>query len=379
MKTLVRNFAMLSCISGSVWAAPFCAIGNNAELFVTGQAGVRFDDNILLAPGGPNKKSDTIVSFTPGLELDFGKDSLIKGMFTVSEAFNSYLSNSELNSQLGLVNFKGTYETEKTTVSANAAYAELDQNTYAANGSNIRRNVYSGGLDAAYTISPKASFATGVTFSRTEYLQSGSVGEKNYGVPINVYYGITPKSDLSVGVTYTRNDLDNGLSFDEFYYNVGARGEFTPKLSGSFSIGWDDRTGSGGVAAQDSSSLGFRSGLSYAYSDKTTITLNADKGFSNASSGTSTQKNLGIVLGAQTDIAVDWKVSASLAYRDIQYEGVAAAGRVDDYLEATAGATYIVNSNISLNGTYSYRNLYSNVPNVEFGNSVIAVSVSARY
>jgi hypothetical protein len=107
--------------------------------------------------------------------------------------------------------------------------------------------------------------------------------------------------------------------------------------------------------------------------------LNADKGFSNASSGSSTQKNLGIVLGAQSDLATNWKVNTSLAYRDIQYEGVAAAGRVDDYLEASLGATYIVNSNISLNGTYTYRNLYSNVPNVEFGNSVIAVSVSARY
>jgi hypothetical protein len=379
MKIFIRNLVMLSCVGGSVWAAPFCAIGNNAELFVTGQAGVRFDDNILLAPGGTNQKSDTIVSFTPGLELEFGKDSLVKGVLSVSESFSDYLSHSELNSQLGTLNFKAAYNTEKTKLAANAAYTESDQNSYAANGSNIRRNTYLGGLDGEYTLSPKTSFGTGVNLSRTEYLQSGSVGEKNYGVPVNVYYGITPKTDLSAGVTYGRSDLDNGLSYDDFYYNVGARGEFTPKLNGSFSIGWDDRTGSGGPLAQNNSSLGFRSGLTYIYSDKTTIMLNADKGFSNASSGSSTQKNLGIVLGAQSDLATNWKVNTSLAYRDIQYEGVAAAGRVDDYLEASLGATYIVNSNISLNGTYTYRNLYSNVPNVEFGNSVIAVSVSARY
>lgn len=379
MKNFTRNLVLVGCIGSSACAAPFCAIGDNAELFATGQAGVRFDDNILLAPSGPSKKSDTIFSLTPGLELDFGKDSLLKGVLSASESFNNYLNHSELNSQLLTVNLKAAYSTEKTKLAANAAYVQSDQNSYAANGSNIRRNTYSAGLNGEHAVSEKTSFGTGVTFSRTEYLQSGSVGEKDYGVPVNVYYGITPKTDLSAGVTYGRSDLDNGLSYDDFYYNVGARGEFTPKLSGNFSIGWDDRTGSGGPGAQNNSSLGFRSGLAYAYSEKTTFSLNADKGFTNASTGNSTQKNLGIILGAETALSVSWKLNSSLTYRNIQYEGVAAAGRVDDYLEASLGLTYVVNSNVSLNGAYTYRNLSSNVPTVEFGNNILAVSVSARY
>ncbi len=375
----MRKLILLGLIGGSALGAPFCAIGDNAELFVTGQAGVRFDDNILLAPGGANQKSDTIISFTPGLKLEFGKDSLVKGVLSASESFNDYLNHSEFNSQLSEVNFRASYSTEKTKLAANAAYVQSDQNSYAANGSNIRRNTYSTGLSGEYAMSPKTSFGTGITFLRVEYLQTGSVGEKDYGVPVNVYYGITSKTDLSAGVTYGRSDLDNGLSYDDFYYNVGARGEFTPKLSGNFSIGWDDRSGSGGLGAQDNSSLGFRSGLTYVYSEKTVFTLNADKGFTNASSGNSTQKNLGIMLGASTDLSISWKINGSLAYRDIQYEGVASAGRVDDYVDVSFGITYIVDTNVSLNGAYTYRNLYSNVPNVEFGNSIIAVSVSARY
>ena len=314
MKNIVRNLVMLGCFGGSAFAAPFCAIGDNAELFLTGQAGVRFDDNILLSPGGPNKKSDTILSFTPGLELDFGKDSLIKGILSVSETFTNYMSHSEFNTQLTSLNFKADYSgSEKTRVGTNAFYNQFDQTTYAANGTNVRRNVYGGGVDGEYSLSPKTSFGSGISFSRTEYVQSGDVGSKDYGIPLNVYYGITPKVDLSAGLTYSRSDLDNGLSYDDYYYNIGARGEFTPKLKGNFSIGYDDRKGSGGAGAKDNSSVAFHSGLTYAYSEKTTMTLNADKGFTNASSGTSTQKNTGVSLGAQTDISAAWKLNASLA------------------------------------------------------------------
>ncbi len=379
MKNIVRNFVLLGCVGGSALAAPFCAIGDNAELFLTGQAGIRFDDNILLAPGGPNKESDTILSFTPGLELDFGKDSLVKGVLSVSESFSDYLTHSEFNTQLTSVNFKADYAgSEKTKLGATAFYDQFDQNTYAANGTNVRRNVYGGGLDGEYSLSPKTSFGSGLTFSRTEYVQSGSVGEKDYSVPLNVYYGITPKVDLSAGLTYSRSDLDNGLSYDDYYYNIGARGEFTPKLKGNFSIGYDDRKGSGGSAAQDNSSLAFHSGLTYAYSEKTMMSLNADKGFSNASTGTSTQKNTGVSLGAQTAFSAAWQFNSSLAYREIEYEGTS-AGRTDDYVEATIGATYVINSNLSVNGAYTLRNLSSNVGGVEFGNNVIALSVSARY
>jgi len=379
MKTIVRNFFLLGCFGGSAMAAPFCAIGDNAELFLTGQAGVRFDDNILLAPGGPNKKSDTILSFTPGLELDFGKDSLIKGVLSASETFSDYLSHSEFNTQLTSLDFKADYSgSEKTKMSADAFYDQFDQNTYAANGTNVRRDVYGGGLNGEYSFSPKTSFGSGISFSRTEYLQSGSVGEKDYSIPLNVYYGITPKVDLSAGLTYGRSDLDNGLSYDDYYYNIGARGSFTPKLAGNFSIGYDDRKGSGGVGAQDNSSLAFHSGLTYVYSEKTTLTLNADKGFSNSSIGTSTQKNTGITLGAQTDFSAAWKFNASIAYRDIEYEGTA-TGRTDDYVEALIGATYVINANMTANGSYAFRNLSSNIGGVEFGDNVISLSVSARY
>jgi len=376
MKHIVRNLIVLGCVGSSAWAAPFLAIGDNAELFLTGSAGIRYDDNILLAPSGPNKMSDGILQFVPGIELDFGKDSAIKGMFTASETLSQYLDHDEFNTQLASVAFKANYDNEKTSVATYGSYHQLDQNTYAANGTSVRRDVSTLGVNGEYAVSQKTSFGAGFSFSRTEYLQNGYTGEKDYSVPLNAYYAITPKVDLSAGLTYTRSDVDNGLSYDDYYYNIGARGEFTPKLTGNFSIGFDDRSASGSPTAQDNSGLSFHGGLSYLYSPKTTFTFNADKGFTNSAASGSTQKNLSFSLGGQTQIAPDWKANAGITYRQIEYQGLA---RTDDYVEGTIGATYIINANFSVNGSYIYRENTSDAASAEFKNNVVALSVSARY
>lgn len=384
MKNTVRNLIMLGCVGSSAFAAPFLAIGDNAELFVTGQAGARYDDNINLAPS--NTKSDTIMEFAPGFDLEFGKTSLVKGALIGSESFTDYLNHSEFNTQLASIAFNAKYDNDKTKLSTKASYDQLSQNTYAANGATVRRDTGSAGVNGEYAVSPKTSLGAGFVFTNLDYHSTGYADEKDYSVPLSVYYGITPKVDLSAGLTYTRSDLSNGASYDDYYYNVGARGEFTPKLTGSFSVGLDDRKGSGGsvaVPVQDTTGLGFHAGLSYLYSEKTTFTLDTDKGFTSSGTGTNTQKNLGVTLGGQTDIAADWKLNAALAFRNIQYVGVGAAGREDNYVSAVIGATYVINTNVSVTGSYTWRENASNVPagpgDPEFKNNVVALSVSARY
>src|SRR5437870_3199696 len=100
MNTLLRNFVVFGCLGSSVYAAPFLAIGDNAELFLTGSAGVSYNDNIFLADSGPGKESDEIINFTPGINLEFGKESLVKGTMSISESLSTYLDHSEMNSQL---------------------------------------------------------------------------------------------------------------------------------------------------------------------------------------------------------------------------------------------------------------------------------------
>jgi hypothetical protein len=372
MKNIVRNIIVLGCVGSSAFAAPFLAIGDNAELFVTGTAGVRYDDNILLAPDN-QAIDDTIVQFVPGLVLDFGKDSAVKGTFTAQETLNAYLDNSQFNDQLGSVSFVSKYDNGNLKLNADASFAQLDQNTYAANGTTIRRDVTTADIGGELSISDKTSIGTGFNYTEVQYKQPGAVSEKDYGVPVNVYYGITPKVDLSAGVSYRRSDLNNGTSFDDYYYNVGARGEFTPKLKGTFSVGYNQRNASVG---QDDDGLGLQAGLTYLYTDKTLFTLNASNDFSAATTGAS-QKNFAVTLGGQTDIAVDWKLNASATYRRVEYQTT--PSRTDDYVEGTVGATYVINSNFSVNGSYLFRGNKSDQAGAGFSDNVVSLSISARY
>ena len=375
MKNLVRNLIVFSCVGGSAWAAPFLAIGDNAELFLTGSAGVRYDSNILLAPDSL-RKDDTVSQIVPGFDLEFGKDSLIKGSLTGQETLNSYYKHSELNTQLGAVAFNSTFDNGKLKLGANAGYTQLDQNTYAANGTNLRRDLTNAGVTGEISISDKTSIGSGVSYAETRYLNgTGSVNEKDYTVPVNVYYGITPKVDLSSGVTYTRSDLANGIKYDTYYYNVGARGEFTPKLSGNFSIGYNDRNGKGATAT-DSSGLGLQTGLAYAYTEKTQFTLNASRDFGNGASGDS-QEQTSVTLGGQTNLASDWQVNADLTYRLIDYKQAGSPSA--NYYEATVGATYVINANLSVNGSYLFRGNQSDLSNQGFTDNVLALSITGRY
>ena len=68
MKNLARIALVSAALGTAAQAAPFLAIGDGAELFVTGTLAVRADDNIFLS----NKAtSDTIFDINPGVEITF--------------------------------------------------------------------------------------------------------------------------------------------------------------------------------------------------------------------------------------------------------------------------------------------------------------------
>src|ERR1035437_10982868 len=94
---LARVTLVWLSLSSIVYAAPFLAVGDGAELFVTGAVGVRADDNIFTAA---NAQSDTIFDIAPGAEITFGKDSALQGALTLVATFRNYSSNSNLNTNL---------------------------------------------------------------------------------------------------------------------------------------------------------------------------------------------------------------------------------------------------------------------------------------
>src|SRR5581483_7665497 len=152
--------------------------------------------------------------------------------------------------------------------------------------------------------------------------------------------------------------------------NVGARGEFTPKLVGKIQVGLNTRQlNSGGSENQ----LGVDASATYELTPKTNLQFGASNDFGTSPQGQQ-QKNLTLNGQATTKISEEWSVNAGASFRAIDY-----GTRTDDYWEGTLGATYTLNANIRFIGAYVYRRYNSDISASEFSNNVFSLAANLRY
>ncbi len=378
MNSLVRIAIVSLAVSATAYCAPFLAIGDGAELFVTGTVGVRADDNIFLST---NATSDTIFDIDPGAQLTFGKNAQVQGAFTLADAITRYSSNSSLNTNLFSSTFASSYDDGKLDLKVNASYTESNQNTVDVRstgnvGTLIRRNILSAGANGEAQVSQITSIAAGFTFEHTDYKRAGYGDSDDTTIPINFYYKYTPKVDLSLGYTYRSFQTQIGSDSADHFFNVGARGEFTPKLTGKFAVGVTQRQLSQG---SDKTSLGLDASLTYAISPKTSLDLTVSEAPDTSPQGAQ-QKNFSVGGNLTTNISDQWSVTGGLSYRGIDYLPAGTTpGRTDDYVEGSLGAAYVVNAYVRVVGSYTYRNNSSKIASSEFTNNVFSISTSVRY
>jgi polysaccharide biosynthesis protein VpsM len=373
-----RRIALLSTLtSAPVIAAPFLAIGDNAEVYLTASTQARYEDNISLTPGTAllPTQDDMVYEFTPGFELVYGKKGNFKSSLAVYEQFVRYSDLTNLDSDLFNAVWNASYQAAKLSVDADASYREVNQNDRGTAGAiNSRRDIITGGAHAEYEFSAKTKGGVGIQYSETSFASGALTDFKSYTIPVNYYYGISPKVDLSAGFRYSETSVDAVNSDSEDYnFNVGARGEFTAKLNGSFDVGYTVRNQDAGG---DDGVVALNAGLAYDYSPKTQFSLNARTGFDTSASG-NTQKTYGLTLGASTQFTDAFGANASIGYQRIEIDDV--FGREDDYLTAALGLSYTVTRNFSLGANYSHSNNASNNAVSEFVANTVSVSANFRY
>ncbi len=382
--TTKSRLALLSTLAATpAFAAPFLAIGDNAELFLTARTEARYEDNLTFASGdvGNPTIDDTIFEFVPGVELTFGKSSLTKGSLVFFERFTAYSDNSDLNETLANFIAKSTYEGAKLRLGLNASFKEQFQNNRDLAGTGaalIRSDDYAAGGNAEVSVTEKSKVGVGVQYDATDYIDGSAVlvDRETYTVPVNYYFAVQPKLDLSLGVQYrvTQVDVSNG-DYEDVYVNVGARGEFTPKLLGSFSLGYNSRTGD--ASNSDNDGLGLQAGLTYVYTLKTQFTLDASNDFSTGASGGGQEKS-SLILGARSKIAEDLSAFASVGYEKTDFANV---DREDTFISARVGLSYILNQYVSFDASYSH---YDNASdgasgNADFDANIVSLSANLRY
>ncbi|MDO8540844.1 MAG: outer membrane beta-barrel protein [Opitutaceae bacterium] len=342
------------------------AIGDGAELFVTGTLGVRFDDNVFLAS---DKTDDIIFDLNPGLELTFGKNAQLKGALTLVDAFAIYTDNDGLGSNLFSGDFVTRFDDGKMKLDFNVGYHELNQNTPDIRGL-TRRDVFSAGGHGEVEISQLTAIGAGVSYVNEDYKRSGYTDSESLSIPVDLFYKWTPKVDLSVGYRYRDYQVDLGQDSTDHYFNVGARGEFSPKFTGRFTVGYGQRDLDRGG---DESMLGLDASFAYEISPKTNLQFGASNDFGTSPQGEQ-QKNFTLNGLVTSKVSDDWSLNAGLSFRSIDYPR-----RTDDYWEFQLGTSYIINVNARIVAAYVYRDYSSELRGADFKNNVFSVAAQFRY
>ena len=380
MRTAIRSLAILAVFGSAVQAAPFLAMGDSAELFLTGTLGVRSDDNVLLSS---KKTSDTIIGFIPGVDVVYGQNALTKGRAYYKETMSRYSDNDKLNTSLSSVGFDSKYDDQKLELNFKTSYDQLDQNTVdtrptapptGTKADFIRRDVFDIEAGAELSVTDKTKVSGSMDYAYIRYKRAGFSSSKITSVPLDYYYYVLPKLAVSGGFTYSDTQLGRGgIGSKDFFYNVGARGEFTPKLTGKFAIGYTQRKLD--VGGYDNT-LGVDSSFAYALDEKTALQFGVTNGYGVSGAGQS-ERNLTWSAGFQTSLAADWSVGSALSYRSIAYLGVGA--RTDNYFEGSLTATYTYSTMVNFTASYTYRNNSSDLKGSTFNNNVFALAANIRY
>jgi hypothetical protein len=359
------------------WVLPKIDLGRNASLHFTADLSARYDDNVFLVKD--NRVGDEILSATPGVVFAFGQSSLANGSLSYQEDFEKYIHNTSSAQQLGtgLGNFG--YSNDRLDLNASAGYTQSSQNQegFIIPGQRVvvRRDQLDLSSSQEVHFTEKTSAGVGEDYSSTHYLTSGLglVNDYSLGLPVNLYYSIRPKVDLSAGFTPSEIKTPGngpGSTQENRYYNIGARGDFTPKLTGSFSVGYTTST----VTQSGNTALfSFSGNFGYALSPKTNLGLTASRSFGAGSQGEQT-KNTTLALTASTSFSPRWQGSASLTYQNIGYPA-----RTDNNIVGTVSATYVFSTKVTATLSYSLNNNYSTLSAADFTDNIVSLDVGFKY
>ncbi len=360
---------------------------NNSSFGVSADLSVSRDNNVFLT--STDKVSDTIIAVTPGVEFRFGQNSLTHGSVSYKNAITRYAGKSAPNVALSNAAADFGYDTGSLTILGNALFQQLNQNNSAVAGLGqsviYRRDVLAVNSSVESHLTAKTSVKTGINYNKSNYKTGGLIGSQETEVPLKFYLETTPKVSLSAGVGFRRVTPENGgvNSSKDLDYNIGARGSFTAKLSGEFSLDYRTRSVSGNPKEN---LWGFNGTLNYEVTPKTTSSLAFSNDFNTGARGESL-KNSSYALRLSSDLTPQWQLGAGLAFRRIEYGptvfrlNIPSVDRTDSLWEGDLQASYLFRSWLSMSANYTLRRNHSSLPlsAADYSDSIISLIVGWRY
>jgi hypothetical protein len=366
-----------SFVFAGIWirADPLLSLGPDIPLFVTGTATVRRDDNVYLTDTG--RKADTLYVLDPGLDMHVNGGGG-SASITYDEQFVRYGTNKALNDNLATVAGKLAYQDATSQMTLVAGYQQQDQSTLGSQNidQTVKHSTDNVSVGGEWAVTAKTLLGAGVGFVRTMYPEAGLVDTDSWSVPVDYYFAVTPKVDLSLGDRFDRNVQDNGVgNTSDQFFNVGARGAFTPKLSGQVRVGVDVLKPQGG--GSNTSQPGLGATLTYLVTPRTTLELSADNEFAESAVGTS-EEVLSIAPNARVELGQAWFATLGGSLDSTKYL-LAVPERKDKFWVGDVGLGYAVSTDTSIEFTYVFRTNSSTLASATFDDDILSLSGSSRF
>src|SRR5208283_290640 len=365
--------AAISLLPVVAVAEPLLSFGPDVPLFLTASVSVRHDDNVLLSP--TDKVGDTIYLFVPGIDLHYAGSQASMGI-TASEQFSRYAKEHSLDDQLANIAANIGFNGSQASFNAVGSYQQIDQTTTTATNldQTVKHTIEAVSVNAETALTAKTRVGVTPGFTRVEFPEVGFTDSDIWTLPVDLYYGITPKTDVSVGYAYNRTTTPGGAdNANSSFYNVGARGQFTPKLSGQVRVGLSTLKP---VAMPTTRQLGVQSTLNYAYSPRTSFSLYANNGFAPSAAGNQTEV-FSTGLTGNFELSQQWTLAVAGGMSSTKY--LISVPRTDRFWDGSILLTYIVTSNFDLSASYLYRKNFSTLEAVTFDDSLATFTAACRF
>lgn len=401
-------------------AAPLVSIGDNTDIYFNGSSSLRWNSNVFRDED--DEKDDLTWILSPGFEINVGR-GLTNADLSIITRYDivRYDDFDDLDTELFHIKAVGSYKSSRLDLNASASFDEEKSNAgdVSITDDLIESDNTAAGLNGEYRFSPKFSFGAGVRYMEKDY--KGEYDERladreSFSVPLDLFYELTPKVDLSVGYTYSHTEVEETLrptfpfdadpgpgvivanqrfsgdyEQDSHFFNIGARGNLLPKLTGFFRVGYrvrdtDDSTTNaafngtlvgpaGETDRDDDGMLGLDADLTWSATPKVTVGLGLSRDFGVGGEGESTE-NSSVDLNASYSINSNFAASANLGYTLREYSD---GDREDNQYLGGLRLSYSPNQFWRFSTGYTYSENDSDSIDRSYENHMIDLSASLRY
>jgi len=346
------------------------------EFFVTGSGGVTYDSNIFATAGGAG---DTSYNASLGIEYRrnvglIGVDADAAWQFS---RFDKFSGENFANPALSAEFTKGTGRTTGALkVSAkreSRAETEINLRTKSWN--------YDADLQVKYPVIERYSITGGVDYSRRDFPEknTGLFNIDTYAFNTDLLYALNSQRNLMVGYRYRTTqttadttDTDNSLS-------IGVSGKILPKINGSVRVGFQNRSVQRRVGPDEShNSITSSASATWTVTRRLSVIGTLSRDFITVATDANVDST-SAGLDAQFALNSKTSVFAGLTYNHSDFLDTGLAGRKDDSVNASAGASYSLNDHLKVSGSYSYFVNWSTLPTSDYDRHSFSLSISSHW